>query len=156
MEEDFVVRYLVRWADLDQNGHVRHSVYSDLAADARTRLVERHGYPSSRFLELRYGPILMREESRYYREVGIGDSISVSFKLVGMSSDGSRWIVQHDMVNAEGEKVARLTVEGTWMDKDSREAIAPPLDLYQIHDRLPRTKNFKEIRSLVRRRPEAE
>lgn len=152
MEEDFSVKYLVRWADLDPNGHVRHTAYSDFAADARMRLVERHGYPASRFLALRFGPVIMREESRYYREVGIGDAISVSFKLAGVSSDGSRWIVQHDMVNSAGEKIARIRVEGTWMNLDSREAIAPPPDLFKIHDRLPRTQNFKELRSLVHRR----
>ena len=36
--------YTVRWAELDPNGHMRHSAYADFAADQRVHWLTGAGY----------------------------------------------------------------------------------------------------------------
>ena len=150
-EEDFSRTYEVKWADLDPNGHVRHSVYDDYATDARIRLMEEGGYPPTKFSEEGFGPVILRQESRFYKEVTIGDTITVTIRLAGLSSDASRWKVHHGIIKSNGEKAAVLKIEGTWLDWKTRKATAPPSDLLRLFDQLPQSKNFEELRSLVRR-----
>jgi acyl-CoA thioester hydrolase len=70
--------YEVRWLDLDPNGHVRHSVYDDYAVDARFRWMEEIGFPPARCWEMGMAPVVLRQESRFYREVTIGETITVT------------------------------------------------------------------------------
>lgn len=144
--------YQVKWADLDPLGHVRHSVYDDYAVDARLHLLDSHGYPQARFIELGFAPVILRQEARFYREITIGESITITTSLAGMSPDGARWKMRHDVLKSGGEKAATLTVEGTWLSIETREPIAPPPDLFAINDQLPRTKNFEALRSFVRKK----
>lgn len=105
-EDGFSKSYSVKWADLDPNGHARHSVYDDYAVDARVRWMEANGIPPRRFAELGFGPVILRQVSRFYRELTIEDTITVKISLTGLSSDGSRWKVHHDILKANGEKAA--------------------------------------------------
>ncbi len=150
-EEDFSRTYEVKWADLDPNGHVRHSVYDDYAADARIRLMEEGGYPPTKFSEEGFGPVVLRQQSRFYREITAGDTITVTIRLAGLSPDASRWKVHHEIIKSNGEKAAVLKVEGTWLDWKTRMATAPPSDVVRLFDQLSQSKNFEELRSLVRR-----
>ena len=143
--------YEVKWADLDPVGHLRLSVYIDYAIDTQVRFVAEHGYPQAKSVELGFGPAVLRLETRYYSEVTLGESVTDSIKLAGMSPDGARWKIRHDIVKSDGEKAATVKVEGTWLDLRTRQAIAPPSDLRQLLDLLPRTANFEELRSFVRK-----
>ncbi|MEJ7660541.1 MAG: acyl-CoA thioesterase [Hymenobacter sp.] len=58
--------YSVRWAELDPNGHMRHSAYADFAADLRVNWLASLGYNVPKFAELRLGPILFREGNQVY------------------------------------------------------------------------------------------
>ena len=136
----------MKWADLDPNGHVRHSVYDDYAADARIRLMEEGGYPPTKFSEQGFGPVVLRQQSRFYREITAGDTITVTIRLAGLSPDASRWKVHHEIIKSNGEKAAVLKVEGTWLDWKTRKATAPPNDLLTIFDQLSQSKNFEELR----------
>jgi acyl-CoA thioester hydrolase len=152
LTEEFVFEFHVTWGDLDPIGHLRTAVYTDLAIDAQFKLLDRIGYSTAGLTELGYGPVVLRQESRYYSEVRFGEAIIDTLSLAGLSEDGSRWIVQHDFVRSDGQKAAMLKVEGTWIDLQTRDAIVPPKDLIATNDRLPRTKNFQDLRSLVPRK----
>jgi acyl-CoA thioester hydrolase len=149
-EKTFSKAYQVRWADLDTNGHMRNSAYDDYAADARLHLLAEHGFSHERLTELALGPVIMRQEARYYRELRLGEGFSVVVLLAGMSQDGSRWKIQHKVLKAGGEQAALLSVEGTWLDLLSRKVAAPPPDLLAISEGLERTPNFEELHSLIR------
>ena len=144
--------FLVTWGDLDPIGHLRTAVYTDLAIDAQFKLMDRVGYSPVGLAELGYGPVVLRQESRYYNEVRFGNTLVDTLSLAGLSVDGSRWIVRHDFVRSDGAKAAMLKVEGTWIDLQTRDAIVPPEELISANARLPRTKNFKDLRSLVRKK----
>ncbi len=145
---EYARRYEIKWADVDPNGHVRHSVYGDYAVDVRVRFLLDHDFPPARFRELGFGPVLLADQSRYLKEVVLGDAITVSMKLAGLAPDGSRWKIQHDVIKVSGEKAATLRVEGAWLDLATRKLIVPPPDLVQLFGQLPRTADYEDLPSL--------
>jgi acyl-CoA thioester hydrolase len=151
-DQGYSQSYRVKWADLDPNGHVRHSAYDDYAVDTRVRWMEQNGFPPRRFAELGFGPVILRQESRFYREVTLEDTITVTIQLKGLSADGSRWKVQHDILKASGEKAAALEIEGSWLDLRTRKAMAPPAELLRLFTQVQQPEELEELRSLVRRR----
>ena len=58
----FVKTLSVRWADLDPNFHVRHSVYYDFGAQQRVEILEQSGLSLRIMQEQGFGPIIFREE----------------------------------------------------------------------------------------------
>jgi len=131
------ITYRTRWADMDPNGHMRHSAYADYAADQRVVVLAKHGYTVARFAELRLGPILFREETKYLKEVGVGEEIWVEGQLASVAPDGSRWTIVHTIHKADGRVAAIVTVDGAWLDLDRRKLTAPPAELAAAFAALP-------------------
>ncbi|MBD2720825.1 acyl-CoA thioesterase [Hymenobacter armeniacus] len=131
------VTYRTRWADMDPNGHMRHSAYADFAADQRVALLAQWGYDVKRFAELRLGPILFREETKYLKEVNIGEEIRVDGHLASAAPDGSRWSIVHTIYKADGRVAATVTVEGAWLDLDRRKLTVPPAELAAAFSAMP-------------------
>ncbi|GAA4349618.1 acyl-CoA thioesterase [Hymenobacter saemangeumensis] len=129
--------YRTRWADMDPNGHMRHSAYADYAADQRVVSLSQAGFSLRRFAELRIGPILFREETRYLKEIGIGEEIRVDSQLAQLSDDGSRWSIVHGIYKADGRLAATVTVDGAWLDLDRRKLTVPPAELTAMMRELP-------------------
>ncbi len=134
---DQSVTYRARWADMDPNGHMRHSAYADYAADQRVVLLARWGYGVARFAQLRLGPILFREETRFLKEVSIGEEIRVDGRLASVNADGSRWTIVHTLYKADGRVAATVTVDGAWLDLDRRKLTVPPPDLAAAFATMP-------------------
>ncbi|GAB3320583.1 thioesterase family protein [Hymenobacter humi] len=131
------VSYRTRWADMDPNGHMRHSAYADYAADQRVALLAAWGYGAARFAQLRMGPILFREETKYLKEVNMGEEIRVDGQLVSAAPDGSRWTIVHTIYKADGRVAATVTVDGAWLDLDRRKLTVPPAELADAFNCLP-------------------
>ena len=129
--------YRTRWADMDPNGHMRHSAYADYAADQRVVVLANWGYGVARFAELRLGPILFREETKFLKEVHIGEEIRVDGQLAAVSADGSRWSIVHTIYKADGRVAATVTVDGAWLDLDRRKLTVPPAELVAAFSTLP-------------------
>src|SRR3954471_20096804 len=53
----------IRWADIDANRHLRHSVYYDYGAAMRMNVLSERGLTTKKLEELMMGPILFREEA---------------------------------------------------------------------------------------------
>ena len=123
------ITYRTRWAEMDPNGHMRHSAYADFAADQRVALLSKWGFDVARFAQLRLGPILFREETKYLKEVRIGEEIKVDGRLASVALDGSRWTIVHTIFKADGRVAATVTVDGAWIDLDRRKLTAPPAEL---------------------------
>ena len=148
----FECRFEVRWSDLDGNRHVRNTAFSDYATHARFRLLAAHGFDQARLEALRFGPVMMREEIRYRREVRFGDELVVTVRCAGLSPDVSQWRVHQDVLRPDGREAAVLTIQGGWMDLETRRLAAPPAELAAILQGLPRTRDYEDLPSLVRRR----
>ena len=125
------ITYRTRWAEMDPNGHMRHSAYADFAADQRVVLLSRWGFDVARFAQLRIGPILFREETKYLKEVNIGEEITVDGKLASVATDGSRWTIVHTVYKSDGRVAATVTVDGAWIDLDRRKLTVPPAELVE-------------------------
>ena len=69
--------YEVRWADLDPNRHLRHSVYLDYAAQTRVSIFSDYGLSIDEIAQAGLGPILFREEIKYLREVTGREKVTV-------------------------------------------------------------------------------
>ena len=129
--------YRTRWADMDPNGHMRHSAYADYAADQRLVLLAEWGYDIKEFARLRLGPILFREETVFLKEIHIGEEIRVDSCLRSVNDDGTRWSILHTIYKADGRVAATVTVDGAWLDLDKRKLTTPPAELAEAFRTLP-------------------
>ena len=149
-QKEFSRAFAVKWADLDTNGHLRYSVYVDYAVDTQFRSLENYGYTPKKLMDLGFGPIILRMETRYSNEVTFDETVTDSFKMAGMSPDGARWLSRHEIIKPNGNTAATIKLEGVWLNVHTRQAIVPPPDLLEILNSLPRTENFEALRSFVR------
>ncbi|MCS6929512.1 MAG: acyl-CoA thioesterase [Saprospiraceae bacterium] len=126
MQPLFQMPISVRWADLDPNGHVRHSVYYDWGASVRIACLAAHGLTLERMAAEGFGPVLLREEAVFRREVRLGDELTIHLWLTNSRPDGSRFTFRHDILRSDGTLCAVITIEGGWIDLHSRKLISPP------------------------------
>jgi acyl-CoA thioester hydrolase len=131
----------LRWADLDPNGHVRHSVYFDWGAMVRVTYLQKHGVGLDWMARNAIGPILFREEARFLREVRFGDELTIDYLIAASSDDGRKWRLRHRIVRA-ADVVATLELDGAWMDLRARKIVAPPKELVDALATLGRTEDF--------------
>lgn len=151
-DQSFECRFEVRWTDLDGNRHVRNTAFSEYATHTRFRLLASHGFDQAQLETLRFGPVMMREEIRYRREVLFGDALVVNVRCAGLSPDSSQWRVHQDVLRSDGREAAVLTIQGGWIDLDQRNLIVPPAGLAAVLQALPRTRDYQDLPSLIRRR----
>ncbi len=139
----FVERFRVGWGDLDGNNHMANRAYLDHAADVRILLFARHGFPGARLATERIGPVIVRDELSYRRELRLSEEFTVDLQAMGLSEDGSRYLLQNTFLNGEGELAARVASEGVWFDLERRRPRPPPPDLDAIQRAMPRTEAFR-------------
>jgi acyl-CoA thioester hydrolase len=141
--ETIFLKSKVLWAQIDANMHLRHSAYADFAAQARVEMLESLGMTAKVMKEKMLGPILFREETIYYKEIKLGDTVSVSGALSKCRADGSRWSFEQNVYNQDGVLAAKLNVDGAWIDMKIRKLTAPPTEFIQkFLENLPKTENF--------------
>lgn len=144
--EAFTQKIIVRWSDLDPNGHVRHSAYYDYGAQARVAFLATHGFGIDWMASHGIGPLLFREEARFLRELNIGDELAIDVRLSGVSTDHRKWSMRHRILRG-AEVCAVIEVEGAWLDLKQRRVAPPPVLMMEQFEALPRTEDFREIPS---------
>ena len=135
----------IRWADLDPNFHLRHSVYYDYGAFSRISFLEEHGLNAPFMAKNHFGPILFREECIFRKEIRLGDTITIDLQLLKARLDQSRWSIQHRIVKNGELLAAVLTVEGAWIDVLQRKLTVPPESVRHVFDDMPRAEQFEWI-----------
>lgn len=144
--------YEIRWSDLDGNGHVNYSTYINAAGDVRYRFFGEHDFPPERFEQLRIGPTYIALHAEFLREVRMGETVTITFFLSGLSPQGGRWKVHHDILKSNGKKAVSLAVEGVILDLTTRKATFPSPELLQTFSLIPRTKDFEVLAETSRKR----
>jgi acyl-CoA thioester hydrolase len=139
------VSFPIRWADLDPNGHMRHTAYMDYAAQARVGFLAEAGFTMEKFHSLRIGPVLFREETQYLREVRANERITVTTELAGLSANGKHWRIRHRIFNQDNELACIVDVQGAWLDLVARKVVPAPAALAQAMRQAPRTDDYSEI-----------
>ncbi len=156
--EEYVLSFPVQWADLDPNGHLRHSAYNDdYATHVRFSYLQECGFGPDQFAKVGIGPVILREETRFLAEIRMGATIRIDFQLRSASADFRRFSLFHgvfgetsvsreiSVTQEPGNPAATVIVDGGWLDLTTRKLVAPPSELAQTMRRLPRTKDYALI-----------
>lgn len=139
----FTKELSLRWADLDPNFHVRHSVYYDFGAQHRMEILEKYGLTIRVLQENFLGPILFKEECVFRKEIRLNQKIFITTKIAKLNSDASRWTLVHELTNDKDELCAKISVDGAWMDTKIRKLANPtPKVVLDVMNALPKTDDF--------------
>ena len=135
------------WGDMDFNSHMRNTAYLDKSADLRMIYFNENGFPMLEFYRLRIGPVILRDELEYYREIGLMEQMRVTLEVAELAADGSRFLLQNTFYRADGKLAARVRSNGGWLDLSARKLVVPPEALLVTMRNTPRTEDFKEVPS---------
>ncbi len=133
------------WGDMDFNSHMRNTAYLDKAADVRMLFFAAQGFPMSEFARLRLGPVIMKDEIEYFKEINLLEEVTVSLELAAMSEDGSRFKMVNTFSRIDGKLAARVTSFGGWLDLSARKLMVPPVQLLTALRQLSRTSDFSVL-----------
>ena len=142
--------YEIRWSDLDANGHVNYAAYIDATGDLRFRFFAEHGFPPERFEQLGVGPIFTAIHAQFLREVRMGETVTITYALAGLSPQGGRWKVHHDVLKPNRKKAVSIDLEGAILDLSTRKPALPTPELLQTFNLIPRTGNFEVLSEMGR------
>jgi acyl-CoA thioester hydrolase len=140
MSEVFQARFRAGWGAMDANGHMANTAYLDFAADTRFQYFEANGFSARDF---------MRDATDYRSEIRLQEEFSVTFELMGLSKDGSRFRLRNAFLKADGTVAAVVTTDAGWWSLDSRRLVVPPAELSTAMARLSRSEDFEELPSSI-------
>nr|WP_315248429.1 thioesterase family protein [uncultured Duganella sp.] len=146
----FAKKLMAGWGDMDFNSHMRNTAFLDKAGDVRMLFLSEHGFPMSEFMRLKIGPVVMKDEIAYVKEVLLLEEITVTLSLAGLAEDGSRWILRSDIIRPDGKLAARVNSTGGWLDLAERKLITPPAKLMATWQALVKSDDFQELPSSVK------
>jgi len=139
------------WRDMDYNSHMANTAYLDRAADVRMMYFAENGFTAADMLRMKIGPVIMKDEISYYREVHLLQEIRVRLAVAGLAPDGSRFMLRNEFAHADGTQCAVVTSTGGWLDLNIRKLIAPPEPLRAAMAALSKADGFRELKSSVTR-----
>jgi len=143
--DHYIKNIEVRWADLDPNFHVRHSVYYDYGAMCRVSFFSENGLTSDELLKYNVGPILFREEAVFRKEVKMGDPVTIDLQLTRSRPDFSRWSIRHHIFKKRNELAAIVTVDGAWINTIERKLAPPPALGIETFQNMPLGADFEWV-----------
>lgn len=146
----YTKRLYAGWGDMDFNSHMKNTAYLDKTADVRQMFLVENGFPVEEFLRLRIGPVVMKDEVEYFKEVRLQEVITVTYALAGHALDGSRFLLRHEIFRRDGELSARVTSAGGWLNLTDRKLIVPPPALLSAMNALEKTSDFIVLPSSVK------
>lgn len=151
MTQAFKQSLMAGWADMDFNGHLRNTAYLDRSADVRLTFFAHSGFSMSDFVALGFGPLAMRDELEYFKEIRLLEHFEVHLFMAGLSTDGSRYILQNEFFRDDGVLAARVKTLGSWLHLTQRKLVGPPGALVEVLQTLPRAPEFTVLPSLLKK-----
>jgi acyl-CoA thioester hydrolase len=146
-EPPFSKTFHVRWGDMDSNAHMANTAYLDACVDVRLMYFREHGFPMREFERLRIGPVVLRDELDYFRELRLLEPVTITFQLAGLSEDASRFRLRNELFREDGALAARVSTLGGWLDLSKRRLTVPPKALAEALRLLQKTEDFQELTS---------
>jgi acyl-CoA thioester hydrolase len=146
-DDRYAKKFLAGWGTMDFNGHMANRSYLDLAADVRMAFFAEHGFPPAEFGRRAIGPVVKKDELEYFREIGLHETVTVTYALLGLSADAARFVIENEIWNERGEHAATVRSTGGWLDLHARKLIGPPPDLANAMRQVPRAPGFVELPS---------
>lgn len=134
------------WGDMDFNSHMKNTAFLDKSADVRMMFFAEHGFPMAEFVRRKLGPVVMRDDVEYRKEVALLQEFTVTLAIAGLSPDGSRFVLRNEIQRLDGTLCARVTSTGGWLDLAARSLVTPPPALQAALQALPRTDDYAALR----------
>ena len=152
--EDYSQTIIATWRDIDANGHLRNTAFSEFCTHTRFQFFAERGFTPRALRESGKGPIILREHSEYLREVGLLEKLRVTMVLYRASPNFARFDFRQVVWKENGKQAARLTVDCLWIDLSTRKPCVPPEPLLHLCEEIPRTPDFywiegKSLRQLA-------
>ena len=141
----YAKEFLAGWATMDANGHMGNTSYLDMAADVRMAFLAEHGFPPTELRRLELGPVVQREEIEYFREIGLHETVTVTYAVLAMSPDGTRFTIENEIFLANGERAAVVRSTGGWLNLRARKLVVPTPELFAAFSKVPRAPGFTEL-----------
>jgi len=117
------------WGDMDFNSHMRNTAFLDKSADVRMMFFAEHGFPTAEFMRRSLGPVILKDELEYFKEVRLLEPLRNEF-----------W-------KPEGTLAARVNSYAGWLDLSARRLVLPPDPLLDALRSLPQTDDFQRLPS---------
>jgi acyl-CoA thioester hydrolase len=140
----------VRWNEADANGHMRNSAYLDMASDIRMMYFRDNNFTAKDFERLRVGPVVMRDEIEYFREMRLMDPIDVTLEITEIAPDNSRFRIRNCYFRQDGKICVTITSTVGWLNLDARRLIIPPEELFAALQNIARTDDFVALPSSIK------
>ena len=145
-KKNSMVRFEVKWADVDPNMHLRHTVYLDFTDQARVQLFAEHGIPFTSLRKMMLGPVIFGVASSFHKEVLLGESVGVDCKLLGMSEDFRKWHFRQHVYKENGEVAALVSTKGAWVDLMQRKLTIPHEKIIAVMEKVERSEDFQYLK----------
>jgi acyl-CoA thioester hydrolase len=146
----FEKRLVAGWGDMDFNSHMRNTAFLDKSADVRMMFFSENGFPIDEFIRRKIGPVIMKDEIEYFKEVRLLEELRVTLVIAGLAVDGSRFLIRNEFWRADEKVAAKVTSAGGWLDLTIRKLVAPPEALLAALHSLPRTDDFQILSSSIK------
>jgi acyl-CoA thioester hydrolase len=150
MSAIFEKTFHVGWGNVDFNGHLANTSFLDLAVDVRMFYFAENGFSVKEFQHRGFGPVVLKDEIEYFKELYMLDKVRITFQSVGLSEDVSRFKIRNEFFREDGRMSARLTTTGGWIDFARRKLIVPPPELADVMKSLTRTDDFEIFESSIK------
>jgi len=135
----------IRWSDVDGNGHLANSAYLNFMSHTRVGFLNEHGFSMKKLIEYGLGPVVFSEQIHYFKESFLGQTLTVTLTIAGLSDDGMFFKFEHNFYNQKGKHVATCDILGAWMDLKTRSLTILPEYLKDLVEKFPKSSNFKTL-----------
>lgn len=151
MQGMFEMQFIACWSNVDPNWHMANTAYFEFAVNTRIAFFASKGFTPADFQRHGFGPVIRNDFAEYSREIGLNESFTVTMENGGLSDDGSRFRVVNSFYKEGHVLSARVGSIGGWLSYKERKLIAPPTEVIEAHSSLPRSEDFEELRSSIKR-----
>ena len=145
MQNPYIKDYQVLWSDLDGNMHMKNTSYLEYASNIRMTYFFDMGFPPKKMLTMGVGPVAVRDEILYLKEIQLMEQFKVSLQLDGLSEDQSKMRLINIFTNEKGVIFGKVTSDGVWFNLLQRKVMPPPEEIKELMLKLPRSETYSVI-----------
>jgi acyl-CoA thioester hydrolase len=139
----YTKQFEIRWSDVDANRHLANSAYTNFMSHTRMGFLIERGFTMKELAKYDLGPVVFYEHMHYFKEAFLGQPITVSLEVSGLSEDGKFFNFDHNFYNHKGENIAFCEMLGGWIDLKERKLTTLPKELHEMADDFPKSEGFK-------------
>jgi len=132
----------IRWSDVDANGHLANSAYTNFMSHTRMAFFSEKGFSLPDIRSFNIGPVVFYEHMYYFKEAFLGTPVTVTLQISGLSEDGMFFKFDHNFYNHKGQNLAYCEMLGAWIDLTKRALTPLPKELLKLTEDFPKAKNF--------------